>query len=610
MDGPQITLIGETNFRNHRRRFGIKEDDRRRHMYLVGKTGMAKSTMIENMLIEDIRNGRGVGFVDPHGDTAEKILDFIPANRINDVIYVNPADMEFPIAFNILETVDPRYKHLIASGLMGVFKKIWPDVWSARMEYILNNTILALLDYPGSTMLGVNRMLSDKAYRTKVVDKIKDPVVKAFWVDEFARYNDRYASEAIAPVQNKVGQFLSVSLIRNIVGQVTSTINIREIMDSGKILILNLAKGRIGEDNSRLLGGMFITKIQLAAMERVDIPEAERRDFYLYVDEFQNFATESFANILSEARKYRLNLVVAHQYIEQLDEKVQAAVFGNVGTLITFRVGGADAEVLVKEFGPRFIEEDLVNLPKFHFYVKLMIDGVVSEPFSALGLPPLNSIETSQNHEKVIRVSRERYARTREVVEEKITRWAQSIEVSPPSQSGGRFDYSSQNSFSKNKKRSPAGRAGDSFDRRPPRREDERPNQSDERGTPVRREQQERPREDRARGRTDERGAPAREPRRADDRRETRQTTERGRPEQRREGSGRHGDQREEQKERRNESQPASLAKGASAGPVSLEDLMKKKPVTFSHQPKKQEKDLSAAEQDKKDQDPQDTLSV
>lgn len=401
-------------------------------MYLIGKTGMGKSTMLENMIIEDIRQGRGVGFVDPHGDTAEKILDFIPPNRINDVVYVNPADMEHPIAFNILETVDPRYKHLIASGLMGVFKKIWPDVWSARMEYILNNTILALLDYPGSTMLGVNRMLADRAYRAKVIEKIGDPVVKAFWVDEFARYNERYANEAIAPVQNKVGQFLSVALIRNIIGQVKSTINIREIMDTGKILILNLAKGRIGEDNSRLLGGMFITKIQLAAMERVDVPELERRDFYLYVDEFQNFATESFGNILSEARKYRLDLIVAHQYIEQLDEKVAAAVFGNVGTLISFRVGGADAETLVKEFGPRFIEEDLVNLPKFQYYIKLMIDGVVSEPFSAIGLAPLMEEERTNNTEKVIRVTRERYARPRTVVEDKITRWAQSIEPAPP----------------------------------------------------------------------------------------------------------------------------------------------------------------------------------
>ncbi|MBI2483588.1 type IV secretion system DNA-binding domain-containing protein [Candidatus Uhrbacteria bacterium] len=427
-DPSEITVFGETNFRNRNRRFGIMKDDRRKHMYLIGKTGMGKSTTLENMIIDDIKKGYGVGFVDPHGDTAEKILDYIPSHRINDVVYINPADVDYPVAFNILENIDPRYKHLIASGLMGVFKKIWPDVWSARMEYILNNTLLALLDYPGSTMLGVNRMLADKAYREKVISKTQDPVVRAFWVDEFSRYNERYASEAIAPIQNKVGQFLSVALIRNIVGQVTSTINIRSIMDSGKILILNLAKGRIGEDNSRLMGGMFITKLQLAAMERVDMPEEERRDFYLYVDEFQNFATESFANILSEARKYRLDLIVAHQYIEQLDEKVCAAVFGNVGTMICFRIGAADAEFLEKEFAPRFTPEDLVNLPKHNMYLKLMVDGIVTEPFSARSLPPLQPEELTGNREKLITVSRERYARTRDSVEDKINRWAQSIQ--------------------------------------------------------------------------------------------------------------------------------------------------------------------------------------
>lgn len=295
------------------------------------------------------------------------------------------------------------------------------------MEYILNNTILALLDYPGSTMLGINRMLSDKLYRQKVIAKVKDPVVKAFWVTEFARYQERFAQEAIAPIQNKVGQFLSAFLIRNIVGQVTSTIKIREIMDQGKILVLNLSKGRIGEDNARLLGGLFITKIQLSAMERVEIPEKERRDFFLYVDEFQNFATESFANILSEARKYHLGLIMAHQYIEQLDEKtVRPAVFGNVGTLISFRVGAMDAEYLEKEFSPRFVIDDIVNIPKYQMYLKLLIDGIVSEPFSAIGLPPLADEYKMNSFDKVVRVSRERYARSRTIVEDKISRWSSS----------------------------------------------------------------------------------------------------------------------------------------------------------------------------------------
>jgi CxxC-x17-CxxC domain-containing protein len=419
----QVTAFGVTTFRNRERRFGIKTDDRRRHMYFIGKTGMGKSTILENMIVEDIRAGRGVTVVDPHGDLAEKIIDYIPTNRINDVIYFNPADMDYPIAFNVVEQVEPHLRHLVASGLIGVFQKLWADSWGPRLEYILRNAILAILDYPGSTLLAVTRMLSDKKFRKKVVDKIQDPVVKAFWVNEFASYADKFASEAVSPIQNKVGQFLSSSLIRNIVGQVKSSINIREVMDAQKILILNLSKGRIGEDNSSLLGAMMITKIQLAAMSRVDIPERERKDFYLYIDEFQNFTTDSFANILSEARKYRLNLIMAHQYIEQLGETVKPAVFGNVGTMIVFRVGAADAEELVMEFTPTFVEDDIVNLPKYEFYIKLMIDGIASNPFSGRGLPPLTEAEKTGNTEKVIKVTRERYAKAREIVEEKIMRW-------------------------------------------------------------------------------------------------------------------------------------------------------------------------------------------
>ncbi len=431
MSNQEIIAFAETNFRNSFKRFGIKEDDRRRHMYLIGKTGMGKSTVLENMIIEDIRAGHGVTVVDPHGDLAEKIVEYIPSERINDVIYFNPADMEYPIAFNVVEQVDPHLRHLVASGLIGVFQKLWADSWGPRLEYILRNTILAILDYPGSTLLGVTRMLSDKMFRKRVIEKIQDPVVKSFWVNEFAGYADKFASEAVSPIQNKVGQFLSSSLIRNIVGQVKSSIDLREVMDKGKILILNLSKGRIGEDNSALLGAMMITKIQLAVMSRVDIPEKERRDFYLYIDEFQNFTTESFANILSEARKYRLNLIMAHQYIEQLGDTVKAAVFGNVGTLVVFRVGAIDAEELVKEFSPTFIEEDIVNLPKFNFYIKLMIDGVASDPFSAKGLPPLTEEEKTGCGDKVVNVSRERYAGERIKVEEKISKWHENNEDKP-----------------------------------------------------------------------------------------------------------------------------------------------------------------------------------
>jgi CxxC-x17-CxxC domain-containing protein len=418
-----IAVFAQTTYRNEFKKFGIKTDDRRRHMYLIGKTGMGKSTVLENMIVDDIRAGYGVAVVDPHGDLAEKIIEYIPTNRINDVVYFNPADINYPIAFNVVEQVEPHLRHLVASGLIGVFQKLWADSWGPRLEYILRNAILAILDFPGSTLLGVVRMLSDKNYRKKVVANIKDPVVKAFWEREFSGYADKFASEAVSPIQNKVGQFLSSSLMRNIIGQVQSAIDIRDIMDNGKILIMNLSKGRIGEDNSALLGAMMITKIQLASMSRVDVPEKERRDFYLYIDEFQNFSTDSFANILSEARKYRLNLILAHQYIEQLSEKVKPAVFGNVGTMVVFRVGAADAEELDKEFTPTFTEEDLVNLPKYEMYLKLMIDGIASSPFSAKGLPPLSQEEKTGNTDKVIKYSREKYASDKTAVEEKIMRW-------------------------------------------------------------------------------------------------------------------------------------------------------------------------------------------
>jgi type IV secretory pathway TraG/TraD family ATPase VirD4 len=429
----EITILGVTNFRNERKKFGIKTDDRRRHVYIVGKTGMGKTALLLNMAIQDILAGKGIGFIDPHGEAAEMLLDYVPSRRINDVVYFNPADLDYPIAFNVMEKVNPEDRHLIASGLMGVFKKIWPDVWSARMEYILNNTVLALLEYPNSTLLGINRMLADPEYRKKVVERIGDPVVKSFWVNEFARYTQRYEVEATAAIQNKVGQFISNPLIRNIIGQVKSKIDMREIMDEGKILIANLSKGKIGEDNSRLLGALLITKIYLAAMSRVDIPEEKRRDFYLYVDEFQNFATESFVGILSEARKYRLNLTLAHQYIAQLEEmtptgkstKVRDAVFGNVGTIIAFRVGAEDAEYLEKEFSPEFEAQNLINLAKYNIYIKLLIDGVASRPFSAETLP-LPQRKESSNKEKIIKVSRERYGTSKKVVEEKIERWAQS----------------------------------------------------------------------------------------------------------------------------------------------------------------------------------------
>lgn len=424
MTHEEIAFFAKTNFRNQERVFGIKTDDRRRHMYIIGKTGMGKTNLLENLVVQDIRNGHGVCYIDPHGDTAEKLLKAVPSHRINDVIYLNPADQNYPLAFNVMESVDPDYRHLVASGLIGVFKKIWADSWGPRLEYILRNAILALLEYPGSTLLGVTRILVDKKYRERVVEKVTDPVIRQFWVDEFPKWSDKVLQEVVSPIQNKVGQFLSSSLIRNIVGQTQSSFDIRDIMDSQKILILNLSKGRIGEDNSALLGAMMITKIQLAAMGRVDIEEDTRKDFYLYVDEFQNFATESFANILSEARKYRLNLILANQYITQIDEKVRDAIFGNAGTIISFRVGAMDAEFLEKEFAPVFVQNDIVNLPKYNIYLKLMIDGIAGDAFSATTLPPVYIGDTLENEEKIIAYSRERYASSKDEVEEKISRWA------------------------------------------------------------------------------------------------------------------------------------------------------------------------------------------
>lgn len=425
MDSDKVTYFAETDSRNKRIKFGIKAKDRIKHVYVIGKTGMGKSVLLENMAIQDIQNGNGIAFIDPHGGSAEKLLDYVPESRIKDVLYFAPFDMEYPISFNVLEDIGIDKRHLVVNGLMSTFEKIWVDAWSARMAYILNNTLLALLEYPGATLLGVNRMLSDKDYRKKVVDNIKDPSVKSFWVDEFAKYTDKYASEATPAIQNKVGQFTSNPLVRNLVGQEQSSFDIRKIMDEGKILIINMSKGLVGEGNANLLGSMLITKIYLAAMSRADKSEAELAklpNFYLYVDEFQSFANKSFADILSEARKYKLNLTIAHQYIEQMEEEVRDAVFGNAGTMITFRVGAFDAEVLEKEFGPTFMATDLVNLGKFQIYLKLMIDGVSSLPFSATTMAPITRPEISFKSE-VIKSSREQFGRPRAVVEKNIIEW-------------------------------------------------------------------------------------------------------------------------------------------------------------------------------------------
>lgn len=423
-----ITYLAKTNFRANEQVFGIKRKDRRQHMYLLGKSGSGKSALLANMIVQNVWNGEGVCVVDPHGELVESILATIPAHRAKDVIYFNPADADYHVGFNVLQLDDPRYKHLVASGLMGIFTKIWANAWSARMEYILNNAILALVDTPGSTLLGIPRLLVDKDYRQVVINNLKDPVIKAFWVHEYENWRDQYRNEAIAPIQNKVGQFLSTSIVRNVVGQSKSTLDLFSLMNTGKIFLVNVSKGRIGEDNSALLGGMIITKLQLAAMERVRIPEDDRKDFYLYVDEFQNFVTDAFASILSEARKYRLNLTLAHQYIAQLvtkdSEAVRDAVFGNVGTIIIFRIGAADAEYLEQEFEPEFTPQDMVNLPNYTIYLKLMVDGVTSRPFSAKTLTPFKIPVESTVAQEIIEMSRKLYARPKEIVEKEINDWS------------------------------------------------------------------------------------------------------------------------------------------------------------------------------------------
>ena len=421
----RVVYFAETDHRDKRVRFGIKEKDRDRHMYVIGKTGMGKSTTLENMAIQDMQNGSGIGFVDPHGGSAELLLSHVPKERIKDVIYFAPFDTDYPISFNVMEDVGKDQRHLVADGLMAAFKKIWPDVWSARMEYILNNILLALIEYPDSSLLGVNRMLADKNYRDMVINQVTDPAVRAFWLDEFAKYTDRYMQEAGAAIQNKIGQFVSSPIIRNIIGQTKSSFDIRQLMDSKKIVIMNLSKGRMGENNASLLGGMLITKIYLAAMSRASANPTQLATlphFYFYVDEFQSFVNESFANILSEARKYKLNLTIAHQYVEQMPEEVRDAVFGNVGTTIAFRVGPLDAELLEKVFAPKFLVEDIVNLGRNQIYLSLMIDGIGSPPFSARTLPPF-PIPAVSYREEILAFSRNTYAHPREQVERVIKDW-------------------------------------------------------------------------------------------------------------------------------------------------------------------------------------------
>lgn len=413
-----VTHFAVTNYRDIRKKFGIKEKNRRGHCYIIGKSNTGKSTLMASMIISDIGTGNGLCLIDPHGDLAEEVLDYVPESRIEDVIYFNPGDLEYPMAFNPLAGVHPEYRYLAASGLLSSLKKIWPEFWGPRLEHILRHSLLTLLEGQNSSLLDLPRLLTDKDFRQKLVKNVTNPQVRQFWLNEFEKYSVWMKSEAISPVLNKIGQFLCSIPLRNIVGQRRNSFYLRKIMDEGKILIVNLAKGKIGEDNSSLLGAMLVARIQLAVLSRANIPEKQRRPFYLYVDEFQSFVTLSFADILSEARKYGLSLTLAHQYISQLDEKIRDAVFGNVGTIISFRVGAEDAKYLAREFSPVFDENDLVNLPNYNIYLKLMIDGVSSRPFSAVTLP---LPEKARSHRKeIVELSRRRYGRPGREVEAEI----------------------------------------------------------------------------------------------------------------------------------------------------------------------------------------------
>jgi hypothetical protein len=417
----ETTYIGNRTIWGSEKAFGISRADRRQHLYAIGKTGTGKTTLLRNLICQDIESGHGVGVIDPHGDLAEELLDCIPSWRTDDLLYFNPADSSFPVGFNLVGSSADGRKHLDSSALVGAFKHIWRDSWGPRLEYILYASVAALMECDNVSLLGVPRMLTDERYRSWVLRQVRDPVVQSFWTNEFARFDKRLMAEAIAPIQNKVGQLLMAAPLRNVFGQVKSKVNPRFIMDNERIFIANLSKGRLGEDKSNLLGSLLVSKFQTAAMERADVPEENRKDFYLFIDEFPNFSTDSFAGILSEARKYRLNLILSHQYIEQMEKNVKEAVFGNVGSLISFRVGTSDASVLANEFGSEYSPAHFTDLSNHEIRVKLLHHGEQGDPF--LGKTVAPSAFSHKHSANLVKRSRERFGTRRDLVEAKIRRW-------------------------------------------------------------------------------------------------------------------------------------------------------------------------------------------
>jgi hypothetical protein len=404
-----LTPVGITDWRNTRKSFFIKDKDRLSHIYCIGKSGVGKSTLLQTMAVSDIEKGKGIGFIDPHGDVAEDLLNYVPASRINDCIYFSPAD--YPIAFNPLADVPPAQHHLAASGLISTFKKIWGESWGPRLEHILRFSLLTLLEYGQATLLDIQPLLTNPLFRGNILNCIHSSHLLTFWRNEFEKYSPSLKAESTAPILNKMGLFQASILLRNTVGHKTSSFNIRQVLNQRKILIVNLAKGKLGEDASSLLGSLLVNAIQLAALSRADQSTEQRKPFYLYVDECHSFISLAFADILAEARKYGLGLFLAHQYIEQLHEKIRSAIFGNCGTIISFRVGATDAEYLAKEFDPVFTESDLVHLPKYSMYLKLMIDGASSRPFSAMTISPRPFKKSFK--EDIILASRGQFAQKR-----------------------------------------------------------------------------------------------------------------------------------------------------------------------------------------------------
>ncbi len=424
-------IIGLKRYRDQRGVYGVRQEDlpfslsagdRRHHLYMLGKTGTGKSTLLESLIVQDLAEGRGVGLIDPHGELAEAVLEHVPSHRTREVVYFNPGDVDRPVGFNLLRKVPRPHRPLIASTVLSAFQSIWSDSWGPRLEYILYNAVAALLEAREATLLGVLRMLTDGRYRGEVLDQVDDPVVRAFWVDEYERYDKRFRTDAIAPIQNKVGQLLAHPPLRNILAQKTSSFDPRFTMDTGRIFIANLSKGRIGERGANLLGSLLVSYFGLAAMQRVDTPAVERRDFHLYVDEFHNFTTSAFASILAEARKYGLSLTLAHQYLDQLDEEVRAAVFGNVGTLIAFRLGLRDAELLAPEFGEALKPADLADVGWYKTHVRAPDAGPTTRPLVLSTFPPSGE-GSATRRERVIRHSRERFGTPRRRVEEQVNRW-------------------------------------------------------------------------------------------------------------------------------------------------------------------------------------------